>query len=133
MEKQLVAAVVAGAIAPCVVLAVASVATHIVTPDLGATLLGVIAGSIFAGVVALVFTIPTMLIYVLPVFFLLRAFKCANLITSIATALAPIAIAAFIPSVGVTQGKMTAYGGMFICSALAFWYYARRTVNHDHV
>ena len=124
-KKDLVLAVAAGVLAPCVGLAFASVIGLLIFPEPNKSFLG----AAFVSLVALIYSVPAVLLYGLPLFLILRTFQIANIFTCALVALASIAFAALYPPIGATLGKLIAFSFFFLTSALGFWFFARRTIS----
>jgi hypothetical protein len=127
MRRHLVFAVIAGMLAPCVALAIISAFLVIIHPEPDKSSVFAVVGSL----VALVYTIPAVLLYALPLFLLLRKFRLANLTSCVLSALAPIVFAALYPPMAATPDKLALFGAFFLVSALGFWFFARKTIHSN--
>lgn len=114
-------------LAPCAALAIVSGIALLVYPEPGKS----IPLAMLGGLAALVYSIPAVLFYGLPLFLILRAFKLANFFTSVLSALAPILFAASYPPMAATWEKLLVFGSFFLVSALGFWFFARQTVHGE--
>lgn len=125
MNKHLVFAVLAGMFAPCLGLVIWSVADLVFFHVDDIPLLGAMFFSMFA----LVYTVPAVLLYGLPLFLLFRLLRLANIFTCVLTALLPIVIAPLIPRIGASLEALLSFGFFFLISALSFWFFARNTIR----
>jgi len=123
-NKNMVLAVIAGVVTPCLGLAIASAAALLIYPEPNKSLIG----ALFASLFAMIFSIPAVLLYGLPLFLLLRKYQRANIFTCVLVALAPILFAALYPPMGASTGKLLTFSFFFLVSALGFWFFARRTL-----
>jgi hypothetical protein len=122
-DGELVLGVMAGALVPAAIIVVALVGGDLLKGG------GVDVGSagvafVFAAAAALL----VLVFYGLPVFFLLRKWGYANIVSCAAAAIAPVAFFGILGD-GVTFGGAMIQLGFTLASAVTFWYFARRTVK----
>jgi hypothetical protein len=125
MNRNLLFGLIAGTLAPGIALGLGSAFLLIVYPEPNKSIFMALVGSVWAGIM---FSIPALLIYALPLFLFFKAFRIANIYTCVATALTPVLIVGFIPAAASTIQQQLIFGALFLVSALAFWYFARRTI-----
>ncbi len=126
MKNRLLLGLIAGAFAPGVALGLSSIVLFLIEPSPKTSIPLIFFGSIFAG---LLFSVPALLIYALPLFLLFKRCRIANIYTCVASALAPVLVAGFMPQAATTVAQQAIFGALFLVSALAFWYFARQTIH----
>ena len=125
MKRNLIFTILAGILAPCAAVIIASGLALLVHPEPGKP----VALAMLSGLMALVYIVPAVLLYGLPLFLLFRKFKLANLFTSVLSSLAPIAFAALSPPVAASIEQLLVFALFFLVSAFGFWFFARKTLS----
>lgn len=126
MKQPLVLGLIAGSFAPGLALGLSSIMLLLIHPEPNTSFLLAFFGSI---AVVLIFSVPALLFYVLPIFLLFKSLRIANIYMCLATAITPILVAGFIPNIASTVAQKAIFGALFVVSALAFWYFARQTIH----